>query len=666
MRDKIRTVIRCGLVTAWCVFPLVVGVGSAYGQTPSANVQTDWSKANLADVDQAARAGNSVAEDELGNRYLFGKGGAPKDHAHAMEWFRRAGDQGNTDAELNLGAWYYLGLHDYAQAAVWLRKAADQGDPQAKSLLQIWYSNGGGAPKGDQQIAQHPVAAATSPSAQPSTRPSRIRVGGAVLAGTLISKTMPVYPPVAVSARVQGTVVLDALISRSGTVETVKAVSGPALLLQSAVDAVKTWRYKPYLLNGIPIELESTISVNFVLMPPQTPASQQQPGLNADTDSSAQEAVNEANCHSFPWLQDATVAQLKACAALNNQIAVGQQQAAATIWNTASDAPSLPGLPQEQTGDPVQSSESAADWQQDHQAKIDELTQEIANHEQQAQQDDADAQQAEAQASQNSGISGGYGAIANAVNAGLNAGLAQKDRDNADQERQEAEQEREQLAELGAEQPPEAVNNSEQITLTRMQTGMINNGQTISGALQQQEANLRAAQQQRKAQQQVQANAQQIAQEVANGTLTPQQAMQQIQQAAQQAAQQQAQPNAVSPSNAVSETCPNMQGYADNGVHCNPVKNMNSCIRVVSNKWATYGGTAGGLETLVLSNTCSSTVRLSVWGPTGGTDPGELENVGPGNQYIWSNNQPTWQYQADDGVDCFVDNLRPGCSNIGH
>ncbi len=194
----------------------------------------------------------------------------------------------------------------------------------------------------------------------------------------------------------------------------------------------------------------------------------------------------------------------------------------------------LPGTspaPQQQTASTDQSSGSAADWQQDHQAKIDELTQEIAQHEQQAQQDDADAQQAEAQANQNSGISGGFGAIANAVNSGLNNGLAQHDRDAAQQERQQAQDERQQLAQLGAEQPPVAVNNSEQIALTRMQTGMINNGQTISGALQQQESNIQAVQQ-------AQAAAQQVAQEVANGTVTPQQAMQQIQQQAQQAAQQ--------------------------------------------------------------------------------------------------------------------------------
>src|SRR6185437_7516318 len=101
-------------------------------------------------------------------------------------------------------------------------------------------------------------------------------------------------------------------------------------------------------------------------------------------------------------------------------------------------------------------SDSAAEWQQEHQDKIDELNQEIAAHEQQAQQDDADAEQAEAQAQQNasarySGPGSAYLNIGNAVQGSMNAGLAEKDRQEAADERRQADQEREQLAALGAE-----------------------------------------------------------------------------------------------------------------------------------------------------------------------------------------------------------------------
>jgi protein TonB len=81
----------------------------------------------------------------------------------------------------------------------------------------------------------------------------------------LLQKTMPVYPPIAKAARVSGTVVLQATISKQGTIENLHVISGPAMLQQSAMDAVRQWRYKPYLLNGEPVEVETTVNVIFSL-----------------------------------------------------------------------------------------------------------------------------------------------------------------------------------------------------------------------------------------------------------------------------------------------------------------------------------------------------------------------------------------------------------------
>jgi protein TonB len=81
----------------------------------------------------------------------------------------------------------------------------------------------------------------------------------------LIQKTIPTYPPIAKAARVQGTVVLQALISKQGTIENLKVVSGPAMLQQAAEDAVRQWRYRPYLLNNDPVEVETTVNVIFTL-----------------------------------------------------------------------------------------------------------------------------------------------------------------------------------------------------------------------------------------------------------------------------------------------------------------------------------------------------------------------------------------------------------------
>jgi len=72
-------------------------------------------------------------------------------------------------------------------------------------------------------------------------------------------------PPIAKAARVSGTVVIQATISKSGTIENLKVISGPAMLQQSALDAVRSWRYRPYLLNNDPVEVETTINVIFTL-----------------------------------------------------------------------------------------------------------------------------------------------------------------------------------------------------------------------------------------------------------------------------------------------------------------------------------------------------------------------------------------------------------------
>jgi protein TonB len=81
----------------------------------------------------------------------------------------------------------------------------------------------------------------------------------------LIRKTMPVYPPIAKAARVEGMVALMATISKSGTIENLRVVSGPPLLRQAAIDAVATWLYKPYVLDNQPVEVQTTVNVNFTL-----------------------------------------------------------------------------------------------------------------------------------------------------------------------------------------------------------------------------------------------------------------------------------------------------------------------------------------------------------------------------------------------------------------
>jgi protein TonB len=113
-----------------------------------------------------------------------------------------------------------------------------------------------------------PAAAPPPKPAAPPPPPKPVgpqRIGGNVQAANLINAVKPVYPPLAKMARQQGTVKFEATISKDGTIEDLKVVSGPPLLIPAAMEAVKQWKYKPTLLNGDPVEVLTTIDVNFSL-----------------------------------------------------------------------------------------------------------------------------------------------------------------------------------------------------------------------------------------------------------------------------------------------------------------------------------------------------------------------------------------------------------------
>jgi protein TonB len=92
-----------------------------------------------------------------------------------------------------------------------------------------------------------------------------LNVSTGVLQGMLIAPIRPVYPAIAKAAGVQGTVIVEAIISRTGTIESLHVVSGPQMLQGAALDAIREARYQPYRLNGVPTEVETRITVNFRL-----------------------------------------------------------------------------------------------------------------------------------------------------------------------------------------------------------------------------------------------------------------------------------------------------------------------------------------------------------------------------------------------------------------
>jgi protein TonB len=106
---------------------------------------------------------------------------------------------------------------------------------------------------------------ASTPATLPSAAPEAVRISQGVSQGLLLKRVQPVYPQQARQARIEGTVELLATIGKDGSIKDVKVVSGPPILGKVAVDAVRQWKYKPYYLNGDPVEVQTQIALNFRL-----------------------------------------------------------------------------------------------------------------------------------------------------------------------------------------------------------------------------------------------------------------------------------------------------------------------------------------------------------------------------------------------------------------
>jgi protein TonB len=134
-----------------------------------------------------------------------------------------------------------------------------------KDEAPVIYTNGGVDGGTGGGILNGIIGSGGSGPPPPPKAASRIRVGGNVQAAALVNKVTPQYPPIAKTAHVSGTVILHAIIAKDGSIQELQYMSGPPLLMKSAMDAVKEWRYKPTMLNGEPVEVDTTISVVFSL-----------------------------------------------------------------------------------------------------------------------------------------------------------------------------------------------------------------------------------------------------------------------------------------------------------------------------------------------------------------------------------------------------------------
>lgn len=138
------------------------------------------------------------------------------------------------------------------------------------------------------------LLASCAGTAMGQARPWGVRVGQSYMSTLILTKVAPVYPPEAKRAKVQGTVSLQVKVSKTGDVEDVKLISGHPMLVPAAIEAVKQWKYKPYLLNGVAWAAETTVTVNFKL------ADEPQTGVVGDAPGSAVAGKGGVNSGAIP------------------------------------------------------------------------------------------------------------------------------------------------------------------------------------------------------------------------------------------------------------------------------------------------------------------------------------------------------------------------------
>jgi len=141
----------------------------------------------------------------------------------------------------------------------------DEAPPPVMASTGVVGGVPGGVPGGSMGGVIGSVLSSTPVAVPHIATPQRVRVSSGVVSGLLLRKVQPNYPPLARQARIQGVVVLQAEISKEGNIQNLQLISGHPMLAPAAIEAVKQWKYKPYLLNGEPVEVETQVQVNFTL-----------------------------------------------------------------------------------------------------------------------------------------------------------------------------------------------------------------------------------------------------------------------------------------------------------------------------------------------------------------------------------------------------------------
>jgi periplasmic protein TonB len=141
----------------------------------------------------------------------------------------------------------------------------EEAPPPMASMAGVVGGVPGGVPGGQMGGVIGGIISSTPVAVPKVATPQRVRVSQGVTQGLLIKRIQPTYPPLARQARIQGTVLLQAEISKTGDIQNLRLISGHPMLAPAAIEAVKQWKYRPYILNGEPVDVETQITVNFTL-----------------------------------------------------------------------------------------------------------------------------------------------------------------------------------------------------------------------------------------------------------------------------------------------------------------------------------------------------------------------------------------------------------------
>ena len=145
-----------------------------------------------------------------------------------------------------------------------IKDIQEESGPPQEALLgpYVFGSTGAGDPNGIIHALGKSSSAIPVPAPPAVAHPPRV---SHMMEGNLTRRVQPTYPPLARSARIQGQVVLAAIISKEGRIENLRVLAGHPMLVRAALEAVSQWRYRPYILNSEPVEVETQITVNFSL-----------------------------------------------------------------------------------------------------------------------------------------------------------------------------------------------------------------------------------------------------------------------------------------------------------------------------------------------------------------------------------------------------------------